>query len=136
MFVKHIIKNLHVSVAIVWPSSGVRLSCLVLLLPSLLVCVVYLVCGFNVVYVCACLMYLPVGCLVVHNQTSHRQVHQARTHIDNIKATYQINDANKQKSSNSTKHERRPPKDGQTIVTETCRVLMMCFTNIFNNLEF
>jgi len=26
------------------------------------------------VYVCACLMY----------QTSHRQVHQARTHIDNI----------------------------------------------------
>jgi len=27
-------------------------------------------------------------------------------------------------------------EDGQTIVTETCRVLMMCFTNIFNNLEF
>jgi len=38
--------------------------------------------------------------------------------------------------SNSTKHERRPPEDGQTIVTETCRVLMMCFTNIFNNLVF
>ena len=38
--------------------------------------------------------------------------------------------------SNSTKHEGRPPVDGQTIVTETCRVLMMCFTNIFNNLEF
>jgi len=32
--------------------------------------------------------------------------------------------------------ERRPPEDGQTIVTETCRVLMNCFTNIFNNLEF
>jgi hypothetical protein len=30
----------------------------------------------------------------------------------------------------------QPPEDGQTIVTETCRVLMMCFTNIFNNLVF
>jgi len=28
------------------------------------------------------------------------------------------------------------PEDGQTIVTVTCRVLMMCFTNIFNNLVF
>ena len=45
--------------------------------------------------VCACPMYLSVGCLVVHNQTSHRQAYQARTHIDNITATYQINDANK-----------------------------------------
>ena len=81
-------------------------------------------------------MYLSVGCLVVngtvlngtvHNQTSHRQVHQARTHIDNITATYQINDANKQRSNNSTKHERRPPEDGQTIVTKTCRVLIDVF---------
>ena len=39
-------------------------------------------------------------------------------------------------SGNSTKHERRPPEDGQTIVTETCRCLIMCFTNIFNNLVF
>ena len=38
--------------------------------------------------------------------------------------------------SNSTKHGRRPPEDGQTIVTETCRVLINCFTNIFNNLVF
>ena len=37
-----------------------------------------------VVYVCACLMCLSVGCLVVNNQISHRQVHQARTHIDNL----------------------------------------------------
>jgi hypothetical protein len=44
-----------------------------------------------------------------------------------------LDDANKQRSSNSTKHETRPPEDGQTIVTKTCRVLMMCFTNIFNN---
>jgi len=36
--------------------------------------------------------------------------------------------------SNSTKHGRRPPEDGQTIVTETCRLLMMCFTDIFKNL--
>ena len=27
-------------------------------------------------------------------------------------------------------------EDGQTIVTETCKVLIMCFTNIFNNIEF
>jgi len=38
--------------------------------------------------------------------------------------------------SNSTKHKGRPPEDGQTIVTETCRVLMLCLTNIFNNLVF
>jgi hypothetical protein len=38
------------------------------------------------VCVCVCLMYLSVGCLVVNDQTSHRQVHQAHTHthIDNI----------------------------------------------------
>ena len=41
----------------------------------------------------------------------------------------QLDDANKQSSSNSTKHERRTPEDGQTIVTETCRVLMMCFAD-------
>jgi len=39
-------------------------------------------------------------------------------------------------SSNNTKHERRPPENGQIIVTEICSDLMMCFTNIFNNLEF
>jgi len=33
----------------------------------------------------------------------------------------QLDDANKQRSSNSTKHGRRPPEDGQTRVTETCR---------------
>jgi len=41
-------------------------------------------------------------------------------------ATYQINNSTTQTSregSNSTKHERRPPEDGQTTVTETCRVL-------------
>jgi len=114
MFVKHIIKTLHVSDTIVWPSSGGRLSCLVLLLPSLLVCVVklfiwyvavccqqYNVCirmipwfffpryeekwsiwrkGYGLTYLCVCLMYLSVG----FAHTSHRQVHQARTHIDNI----------------------------------------------------
>jgi len=91
-----------------------------------------------VVYVCACLMW-DVWLCQPHNQTSHRQVHQARTHIDNITATYQINNLTMQRSregSKSTKHKRRPPEDGQTIVTETCRVLMMCFTNTFNNLVF
>jgi len=43
----------------------------------------------------------------------------------------QLDDANKQRSSNSTKHERRPPEDGQTIVTETCRVLIDVFYKHF-----
>jgi len=53
---------------------------------SLLVNAVKLFIWYVVVYclcVCECLMYLSVGGLVV-NQTSHRQVHQALTHIDNI----------------------------------------------------
>jgi hypothetical protein len=50
MFVKHIIKTLHVSVTIVWPSSGARLSCLVLLLHSVFVCVV----KFFIWYVAVC----------------------------------------------------------------------------------
>jgi len=107
--------------------------------------VVCMVCGLCCLCVCApdvlvCGMF---GCelsFTVHNQTSHRQVHQARTHTHRQHtATYQINNLTMQTSregSNSTKHGRRPPEDGQTIVTETCRVLMMCFTNIFNNLEF
>jgi hypothetical protein len=33
--------------------------------------------------------------------------------------------------SNSTKHERRPPEDGQTIVTEICRVLIDVFYKHF-----
>jgi hypothetical protein len=80
MFVKHIIKTIHVSATIVLPSSGGRLSCLVLLLPSLLVCVVKLFLWYVAVMlsmcVRACLMYLSVGCLVMNNQTSHRQVHE------------------------------------------------------------
>ena len=54
MFVKHIIKTLHVSVTIVCPSS-------------------------------------------VHNQTSHRYVHQARTHRQHT-VTYQINNLTTQTS--------------------------------------
>ena len=109
MFVKHIIKTLHVLVTNVWPSSGGRLSCLVL---SLLLCLFASSnCLFGmwlyVLYVCACLV-----------------------------ANKQFDDANNQRSSKSTKHKRRPPEEGQTIVTETCRVVMMCFTNIFNNLVF
>ena len=51
---------------------------------------------------------------------------------NNINKNIKLN----REGSNSTKREGRPPQDGQTIVTETCRVLMMCFTNIYNNLEF
>jgi len=45
---------------------------LVLLLPSLVACVILFGMWLYVVYVCACLMYLSVGCLV----------HQACTHVD------------------------------------------------------
>ena len=88
-----------------------------------------------VVYVCACLMYFSVGCLVVSSQPNIPQTSISGTHTHRQHtATYQINNFTTQTSregSNSTKHERRPPEDGQTIMTETCRVLMMCFTNIF-----
>jgi len=144
MFVKLIIKTLHVSVTIVWPSSGGRLSCLVLLLPSMLVCVVKLficVCGFMLSMCvrawCTC---TDVGCLVVNSQPNITQTSTSGTHTHRQnKATYQVDSLTTQigrEGGSSTKHERRPPEDGQTIVTETCRILMMCFTNIFNNLEF
>jgi hypothetical protein len=29
------------------------------------------------------------------------------------------------------KHERRPPEDGQIVMTETCKVLIMCFKKHF-----
>ena len=51
-------------------------------------------------------MYLSVGGLVV-----------IYSHIQNKQLDY----ANKQRSSNSTKRGKRPPEDGQTRVTETCR---------------
>ena len=74
MFVKHIIKTLHVSVTIVSPSSGGRLSCTVLLLPSLLVCVVKLF----IWYVAVCFLGVCMPDVLLC------QVQQARTHIDNI----------------------------------------------------
>jgi hypothetical protein len=55
MFVKHI-KTLHVSATTVWPSSGGRPSCLVLLLPSLLVCIVKLF----IWYVAVCCLHYNV----------------------------------------------------------------------------
>jgi len=99
MFVKHIIKTLHVSVTIVWPSSGGRLSCSV---PLLLLCLfassncLFGVCLY-VVYVCACLMYLSLGCLVVKPnipQTNTSGMHTHRQHTD----TYQINNLTTQTS--------------------------------------
>jgi len=130
MFVKHIIKNLHASVTIVWPSSGGRLSCLVLLLPSLLVCVVKLFIWYVAVCclcVCVCVPDVLVcgmfGCklslIACHAirdssqpnipQTSTSGTH---THIQHT-ATYKINNLTTQTSrggSNSTKHERQPLK--------------------------
>jgi hypothetical protein len=70
-----------------------------------------------VVYVCACLMYLSVGCLVVKHT-----------------ATYQINNLTTQTSREvvtalSTKDG--PLEDGQTIVTETGRDLIDVFYKHF-----
>jgi len=97
---------------------------------TMLVCVVKLF----IWYVAVCCLCVRVPDVHIP-QTSTSGTHTHRQHT----ATYQINNLTTQTSrdgSNSSKHERRPPEDGQTIVTETCRILMMCFTNIFNNLEF
>jgi hypothetical protein len=51
-------------------------------------------------------------------------------------AVYQINNLMTQTSREvvtALSRKDGPLEDGQTIVTETCRVLMMCFTNIFKN---
>ena len=156
MFVKHIIKTLHVSVTAVWPSSGGRSSCLVLLLLCLFAswsCLfgmwLYVVC--NVMFAlewfhdfiyqdmkkmkhvtekgmdlpmcvhawCTCLW--DVWLWTVSYSILYIILQATYSHIPNK----QLDDANKQRSSNSTKHERRPPEDGQTIVTETCRVLTL-----------
>jgi hypothetical protein len=94
---------------------------------SLLVCVVKLF-----------IWYVAVCCLCVCVPDVLVQVYQARTHINKIQphTKKQLEDVNKQRSSNNTKHGKWPPEDGETIVNETCRVLMICFTNIFNNLVF
>ena len=102
MFVKHIIKTLHVSVTIVWPSSGGRLSCLVLLLHLCLFASSSCLFGMwlYVVYVCACLLYLSVGCLVVNSSqpnisyTSTSGTHTHRQHTP----PYQINNLTMQTS--------------------------------------
>jgi len=112
---------------------------------SLLVCIV----KFFIWYVAVCCLCVCVpdvlvcgmcGCELDSSQPKIPQTSTSGTHTHRQHtATYQINNLMTQTStegSNSTKHERRPPEDGQTIVTETCMVLMMCFTNIFNNLEF
>ena len=103
------VKTLHVSVAIVWPSSGGRLLSLVLLL---------LLCFFAssscllgmwlyVVYVCAWLMYLSVWCLVVKQPKHHTDNYIRHAHTQTTYSRIpnkQLEDANKQISSNSTKH--------------------------------
>ena len=131
MFVKHIIKTLHVSVTIVWPSSGEPSSVLSAVTTSLLVCVVKLF----IWYVAVCCLCVCVPDILVCGMFGCSQPNIPQTTYSHI-PNKQLDDANKQRISNSTKHERRPPVDGQTIVTETYRVLMMCFTNIFNNLVF
>ena len=94
IFVKHIIKTLHISVTIVLPSSGGRLPCLVLLL--LLCFFASSSCLFGlclyVVYVCACLMCLSVGRLFVVSQPNIPQTSTSGTHTPRQHtATYQIN---------------------------------------------
>jgi len=145
MFVKHIIKTLHVSVTIVWPSSGARFPCLVLLL--LLCLFASSSCLFGmwlyVVHVCVwvtdALVCGRFGCeqfrtkrdvLVCGRfgceqfttnfpQTSASATHTHRQHS----ATYQINNSTTQTSREvvtALSTENGPPEDGQTVVTETC----------------
>jgi len=81
------------------------------------------------------LVFGMFGCGTKHpidKYIRHAHTYTTYSHIPNK----QLDDANKQKSSNSIKHERRPPEDGHIIVTERCSVLIMCFTNIFNILVF
>jgi len=101
MFVKHIIKTLHVLVTNVWPSSGGRLSCLVL---SLLLCLfASSSCLFGtwlyIIYVCECPMYLSVGGLVVssHPNLPQTSTSGTRTHRQHT-AAYQINNLTTQTS--------------------------------------
>ena len=70
---------------------------------------------------------MTVYLFLFHSQPNISQTSTSGTHTHTHRqhtATYQINNLTTQTSregSNSTKHERRPPEDGQTIVTETCR---------------
>jgi hypothetical protein len=72
-------------------------------------------------------MYLSVGQFTTKHPTDKYMRHAHTQIICSHIPNKQLDDANKQRSSNSTKHGKRPPEDGQTVVTETCRVLMMCF---------
>jgi hypothetical protein len=143
MFLKHIIKTLHVSVITVWISSGAvfRTSChfyisACLLRPSCLFGM-----WLYVVYVCVCVCVcvsdvLSVWCLVEFTTRHHTDKYIGHTNTHTY-TTYshipnkQLDEANNRRYSNGTMHERRPPEDGQTVMTETCRVLIMCFKKHF-----
>ena len=106
---------------------------------SLLVCVVKLFIWY--VAVCCLCVCVPdvLVCGMYGSQPNIPQTSTSGMHTQTVYShipNKQLDNTNKQRNSNSTKHERRSPEDGQTIVTETCRVLMMCFTTIFNNLVF
>jgi hypothetical protein len=68
---------------------------------------------------------------LTHTHThTHTHTQIIYSHIPNK----QLDDANKQRNSNSTKHGKRPPEDGQARLTETCRgfndVIYKLFFNI------
>ena len=84
---------------------------------SLLVCVVKLF-----------IWYVAVCCLCVCECLSGTHTHRQHT------ATYQINNWTTQTSREvvtALSTEDGPPEDGQTIVTETCRVLIDVFYKHF-----
>jgi hypothetical protein len=77
---------------------------------------------------------VPVCGMSGCEQTSHRQVHRARTHTHRQQtATYRISNWTKQIIGEVVMHEvqKTTPEDGHTVMTETCRVLMMFLQNIF-----
>jgi hypothetical protein len=91
MFLKHIIKILHISVTIVWPSSGGPSFVLSAVATSLLVCVVKLFISYVAVCcLCVCVPDVLVcgmfGCKLFSSQQNIPQTSTSgtHTHIDNI----------------------------------------------------
>ena len=128
MFVKHIIKNPtcfgHNCLTIFREPSFVLSA----VTTSLLVCVVKLFIWY--VAVCCLCVCVPdvLVCGMYIPQTSTSGTHTHRQHYSHIP-----NKRGKQADKEVTALSplRRPPEDGQTIVTETCRVLIDVFYKHF-----
>jgi hypothetical protein len=78
-------------------------------------------------YVCP--VYLSVSCLVVHDQTTHRQVHRTHIQIEGIRPhTKKTNDEAGSRKVVNAVSTKETPEDGHRIRTETCRIFNDAFT--------